>query len=255
MNARVLQIRLILVGLLAAASCPAVTSSVSDSPYSRIILRNVFDLKPPAPPPTNAPPPAPPSNLELTGVTTIFGKKQVMLNMKEQSGKSTAKMLTIGDPADEGIEVLSINESEGEVRVRNRGVESLLTFKTHGAKVPVGPAFAPPGVPRFQPPQTPQPTGITANPNAGVTPVPGAPAFTDGAVDAAATRTIPTRSVRVQPNLPQVNVPGAGVQPNQLQQQQQRPSSVEEQIIMMEINRQLNPGGPPLPPTPLTPQQ
>src|ERR1051325_336032 len=133
MNRRILTLKLIVISLLISSAGRAIPTDGGSSPYAVIIERNPFDLKPPPPPPPTEPPKAPPSNLELTGITTIFGKPEALFNVKEQNGKSSAKKLAVGDPPDDGIELLSINEADGEVRVRNRGVESTLSFKTNAA--------------------------------------------------------------------------------------------------------------------------
>jgi hypothetical protein len=155
-----------------------------------------------------------------------------------------AESFTVGEPPKEGIQVLSLNIATGEVRVSNRGVESVLSLDKNGAKPPVGPApvaptpvVAPTGIrpvgipqPQPQPGADGMPTGI------------GAPAAPGGATPTV----IPTRSIRV-PAVPQ------GQPTTQLTPE------VEAQMVLMEINRlqqqQSGQGGPPLPPTPLLPAQ
>lgn len=233
MNVRTIQFKLILVALLLSCNAPAVTSNTGSGSYAIIVERNPFGLKPPVievPPP---PPPPPPTNLELTGITTLFGKKQVFFNVKEQKGTTSAKVLTFGEVID-GIEVLAINETEGEVRMRNRGIETLLTFAKNAAKIPSGPpptATAPAVMQRFQPP--------VANPAV----VPQGNDVGLGGLGGIGEVAIPTRSIRTAP-IP-VHL--------QVQPPPQQQLSPEAQILMMEINRSLDQGGPPLPPTPLTP--
>ena len=160
MNMRMIQFELILMALLLSLNAPAVTVNTGSGAYAIIVVRNPFDLKSPV----VAPPPPPleafPSNLELTGIYVKFGRKQVLFNVKNRNGPPSSKMLTVGEVID-GIEVLSINETEGEVLVRNRGIETLLTFAKNGAKIPSG---SPPVVaPQIQPPAVNTGTPIQLN--------------------------------------------------------------------------------------------
>lgn len=238
MNKRSVQLRIIAVGLLLSFSSFAVPSDPGGSPYSVIVTRNPFELKPPPPPaPPPEPPKPPPSNLELTGISKIFGKLQAFFNVKEQNGKSSSKMLTLGEAPEDGIEVLSIDEKEGEVKVRNRGVESVLTFTKNAPKIASGPppaGFVPPPAAAPQPAFAP-PTSVFSEPNA--------PAPQPEAV-----RNIPSRSIRTPPLTPAQQQALQQQQQMLQQQHQQNKQSVEAQRILMEINSELNPGGPPLPP-------
>src|SRR5579884_1893917 len=62
-----------------AATGQADSSASTESPYSAIWTRNVFDLTPKPPPPslTNEPV-APPANIKLVGIYTIFGKRALL---------------------------------------------------------------------------------------------------------------------------------------------------------------------------------
>lgn len=242
------QLKCIVAGLLLATLAAAATTPRNAADYEGIVTRNPFQLKPPAPPEPPPPPPvAPPSNIELTGLSTAFGERRVYMTLKDQKGQPVHKAMRVGDPADDGVEVLSLDISSGEVRVRNRGIESLLTMKSHGAKVPVGAAPAPLPVPTpFRPP------GQATQPNAGGMPAgigaDGMPAGIGGAPasPAGTPAVIPTRSIRV-PAAPQ------GQPTSQAAPQLSR--EVEEQIVNIELQRLLNQGGPPLPPTPLSTSQ
>lgn len=255
--------KLILASLLLAVVARAVTKDLGDSPYKVIVERNAFDLKPPPPiiVDTN-PPPAPPSNLKLTGISSITAVPQLMLIVTEPGGKQVNKMLKEGD-RDGAIEVVSIDVKAGSAKVRNAGTEQTMSFEKDGIKLPPGPAPAPPSpfpspfarpvstaVPQpaaFTPPAFP--TGIGGGTGGNAAPT----GFTDSAAGGI---TIPTRSVRSAPVTPQA-------QPAQGQ------LSVEEQSLMIELNRHLQETGqapaattsrgravplPPLPPTPLTPR-
>lgn len=113
----------------------------TDNPYTGIVDRNVFQLRPPVlvPPPTNMPAPPPPaSKLTLTGITTIFGKTRALFTAQgtgkpQEAGKQEFYSLAVGQRAD-GIEVLSIDPKKGVVRLRNNGVEETLDFINNGAR-------------------------------------------------------------------------------------------------------------------------
>lgn len=133
------------------------------NPYQSIIDRNAFALRPPPPPPDPAasqPPPTPPSNVKLTGITSMFGpsSKRAMLEILETGPGKLPKKPTLKEGEREGtVEVVSIDVAKGLVKILNNGVESVLGFTNDVAKA--GPVAMPgftPGVPTinttFQPP-------------------------------------------------------------------------------------------------------
>jgi hypothetical protein len=246
--------------LALAAGLVAPVVLQANTPYDVIVERNPFGLKPPPPPGPVEPekPPEPPAGLDLTGITTFEGEKRAHFTVKSKDGKTPPEPKTFreGQRQDQ-IEVISIDAEKGAVRLRNSGIETVVSFETHGAKVPVGavPIPTPPGSPLIRPagiPGIPQPPGMPQ----GIGVNPAAPA-------------IPTRSIRVPP-LPQGAPQGSGItvpnasggiadagngspaaQPNNL--------TVEQVLLLMEANRiydnlQRERGipVPPMPPTPLT---
>ncbi|MBI3879141.1 MAG: hypothetical protein HY301_03640 [Verrucomicrobia bacterium] len=228
--------------LAASFAVPSAFAIATENPYQVIWERNPFQLKPPvvAPLETNAPP-APPSNIELTGITTYTGEKQVFLVLKDPQGKASHKTFTEGQRQD-AVEVLSIDVKAGAVRLRNAGVETVLTFEKGGAAIPKGAAPVPMAPPVFggggvvPPPGFPVPP-MTGQPAFNNLPTPGNanPAgFTDPS--AGAPRVIPQRSVRVPPA-----PPGAqnSVTPQALTPATP-PMTVEEQHILMSINSMLD---------------
>ena len=147
-----------------------------------------------------------------------------------------------GDEGD--IEVLEINETTSMIKFSNHGTLMTLSLERDGAKPPP-PTGAPPATVVGAPPS---PVGYpVAQPPTNVSPL---------------TRTIrqvppppmTPNAVPTQPNpaVPNVAVPQA--------QATERPLTPEEQIILMEVERERNKARiqngtlPPLPPTPLTPQ-
>ncbi len=185
----------------------------ADNPYQGIVERNVFGLKPPPPPPDPAEANKPqPANITLTGITTILGNKRVLMKTAPKPGKpgeapkEMSYILTEGQ-RDGDIEVLSIDEVAGAVKIRNAGEEMTLTFEKNGAKLPSTPAPGPvpgappalPGMPGMPAPGAPQPA---VNPG-----VPGAPG-------GANPFSIPTRALRM-PSAAGQTTPGYGNAMNQ----------------------------------------
>src|SRR5215475_11822548 len=54
----------------------------TENPYQGIIDRNVFGLRPPPPPPSNEPPKPPIPAINLTGITTLLGKKMAFMTIQ-----------------------------------------------------------------------------------------------------------------------------------------------------------------------------
>jgi hypothetical protein len=69
---------LVLSSLALGTAAQAITDS-SGGPYHGIIERNVFNLKPPAPPPAPPDPISQAPKLTLTGITTILGNKRALM--------------------------------------------------------------------------------------------------------------------------------------------------------------------------------
>jgi hypothetical protein len=261
-----------MLGLLATwtglASMQAVTSEPAVTPYAGIVDRNAFGLKPPPPPPDPETTKPPPVKITLTGITTILGNKRALMETPPPAGKpgeqpkgKQSYILTIGQREGD-IEVLDIDEKSGSVKVNNSGSIVTLTFEKDGAKLPTTPA---PGAAGAVPPipGIPGPASATAPFNSRG----GSSGFT-----------LPTRTLRTTPTPGVVNpgtinpaagmgvtvppVPGLNAGQARAQQitdqiagQQQNTMSPEQQMLMIEAEREANrnnPKFPPLPPTPLS---
>ena len=125
----------------AAAALVFCTSTVSaDSRYAPIVERNVFGLKP-MPPPVDTSKDAepPPSNITLTGIITLGGKRALMTT-PPTGGKpgvpATPESYILKEGERQGsIEVISIDEVNFVVKVRNAGQEQTLDFKNNGPEI------------------------------------------------------------------------------------------------------------------------
>jgi hypothetical protein len=236
--------------VLTGTKLHAVTDNSQGNPYLAIVERNVFGLKPPpvvAPP---KPPEAPQLNVELTGIMTIFGKKQGLFLVQEppQQGQPAKPPVTYilseGERSDK-LEVLAIDPKAGTAKISDAGREREIQFK----KLPVsalpapGLAAAQPGVPGVAPAM------------AAFNPAPGGSG--SGGVTTIGAYQMPNRMVRTAPNNPGGF---ASIAPTHTAQVTPTapPLSREEQEIMIEVNRQVykdagDPAAAILPPTSLTP--
>lgn len=207
--------------------------------YRVIIDRNPFGLKPPPPPPTNAPPVVtqPKEDLFITGITS-FGVPRAHFMTTVTKPPPVGKVpqyysLGVDEKMDQ-LEVLDINVAAKSVRVRNAGVETVMTFESNGIKPAAGPAAAPlPGAAR--PGMPPIPSAIPAPGTAGAATAslsPGSTAVTAGAARTSRVRTIPSRNVRTQPVVA-TPPPPVDAEPN--------PDAAVQDILIMEVQRQANP--------------
>lgn len=249
-------IALTLGGLIAASMPLASTADVPENPYKVISARNGFDLKPPPPSPAENKTVEPPkSDLKFTGISKIGSVKRAHIAAVDpkKAGQFTYFDIEEGTSVD-GIEVLEIDMASATVKIRNGGIESVLSFEKNaiGPVKPVGPPINP-AIPT---PGQPIPGGTAAQPNNGpiivgarnnpapipptfAPPVPaantGTPGVTAGGAAGGTTglRSIPSRNVRTAPSNP----------PNNF--------SAEEQVILLEAQRQkAAQRGVELPPTP-----
>ena len=130
----------------------------TENPYQSIVDRNVFGLRPPPPPPTTEPPKPPIPPINLTGITTILGKKLAFMTIQlpPKPGEPakpgpTSFMLTEGE-RDGDIEVVSIDEKAGSVKVSEFGTITNVTFgKLPATPAPPSVAAATGGVPGHNP--------------------------------------------------------------------------------------------------------
>ena len=203
--------------LLAGISVQTVLAEAQPNPYQAIIERNPFGLKPPPPPPDPTPvvPVIPPGKVVLTGITTMFGNPRALFEVTEtEPGKPATvrkPILHEGD-RDGALEVVSIDVEKSQVKIRNSGIETNITFDI--PKLTVA-ASALPAIGGFPP--SPLTTGIPGTPggfspanavnpgrgnpltygNSGSVPAPNARAGVPGAYGAPGTgsglRSIPTR--------------------------------------------------------------
>ncbi|HLH54015.1 MAG TPA: hypothetical protein VKY92_10420 [Verrucomicrobiae bacterium] len=267
--------------LAVCALARGITSDTADNrPYQGIIDRNVFSLKPPPPPPdpseVNKPQVV---KITLTGITTIFGDKRVLMKTAPPPGKPNegpkseqSYILTQGQREGD-IEVLEIDEKAGSVKVNNGGTVQTLTFEKDGAKLPAtqpppaaGVPGAAPGIPGLPLPKpaagvapapgtTPTfqlPTRIPRVPGIGGQTSMGAGMLPSPGIGGGAQGFLPgnTTSPTVSPTIPVSGSPGSQTQ-TILPGSQLTP---EEQAIAIEVNRQAGgPGAALLPPTMLSP--
>lgn len=224
------------------------------NPYMVITNRNAFGLQPeqPLPKPEELRPP--PAKVRLEGIMSLMGSKRAILRLLKQGvppGQEPVLMLAEGE-RDQDVEVIAIDEENNTVKIRNQGITMEITFEKERPGLGVGgssPAVLP---------TAPQPRpGIGAAPVMQLGPPPQAPtavpapAPAQPAVSPPQSQPQPAPSVSMAPAAPpQRNVRTA-----------ERPLTYEEQVILIELERErtkpLVQAGemPPLPPTELTPPE
>lgn len=130
-----------------ATGCPA----FAGNPYTDILRRNVFGLRPP-PRPATEPARGPVPKVRLTGITTILKGKRALLKVEFpgkplERPKEESYILTEGQRAGP-IEVLEINERTAQVKVNNSGMITNITFEKITA-APAAPARPVPPAPKW----------------------------------------------------------------------------------------------------------
>ncbi len=238
------------------AIVPLAQADAGANPYSSIVERNPFGLKPPPPPPdpTTATPPTPPATVILTGIHSMFGPARALLEITEQeAGKAATpkKPILREGEALGSVEVLSIDIDKSIVRIRNGPIETNLTFVAKTS--PTGPTGSMPAPP---PPLNPNMLGGAAAPTV-ISPNAGAGR---GGVTMAG-GTTPTTGAGVAPmaayrsgmgNVPPV--PGLSIPPRAVRTDNYPAMTKEQADLLLELNRIKNEGRglPPLPPTQFT---
>jgi len=243
-------------GLILHLQARAVTSDSSANPYSSIVERNVFGLRPPPPPAVEAPKPVNVPAITLQGIISAFGKKQVLFKtmMSARAGeapKETSLIMSEGERIDE-IAVLEIDEIAGTIKFDNHGTEQIKDLAKDGVKQSANIAAAPASLPGVALPRLPVVPATTVLPQ-----VTGGSSVTTfgGNVGNA---NIPGRPMRMTPATSGV---ATGVPTANAATPPERPLTREEQTVLIEVNRKLtedkvrNGELPPLPPTELTPPQ
>jgi hypothetical protein len=116
----------------------------ADNPYQDIVNRNAFALNPIPPPPPPTPPQAQnPTDVFLSGISTIGGVKKAFLRVVDKTpGRKEEFPILIEGEGQGRVDVVSINVDKGEVVIKIDGNEKTITFEK---EAPKGPA-APPGV-------------------------------------------------------------------------------------------------------------
>jgi len=248
----------------AATAVVLCTDAMSaDSRYASIVERNVFGLKPPPPPPGPEDTKPPPSNITLTGIITLGGKRALMTT-PPTGGKPGAPAMPESYILKEGeiqgaIEVISIDEVNFVVKVRNSGQEQTLDFKNNGPKLVAGPPpAAAPGAAGVKPMPGINPGGLVRpmpTPAGGVTaPMPNF----DRNVRTTATGTTGAGYQGTGVGTSLTGYGGGAGNPNATVNPVHN-LSAEEQALMVEVERErtrdrvLSGKLPPLPPTPYTP--
>ncbi|MCS7089838.1 MAG: hypothetical protein RMN51_00995 [Verrucomicrobiota bacterium] len=251
---RLLHCTLVIAWIASGTVVHSATPTLTENPYAVAAERNIFDLRP-MPKPEElapAPPPPPPTKITLQGITVLFGRKEVLLKIPESPAPGQPpkeRSLILGEGERHGpIEVVKIDPITREVEFRDSGNPVKLKLTDFIAKTPAAPApiAAVPAAPAVVRPTAPPTAGVQA----------GGPPATAVVASGPTTPGFPSRPVRTPPAAVPSPVPAAMPAPQAPQQPQ---LSLEEQIVLIELQRkateqQVQQGLlPPLPPTELTP--
>ena len=115
--------------LLMASSALGVKALTLETPYDAIAARNVFHLHsaPQAEPPPPKPTPLP--KITLTGIVTILGRPMAFITINGiKAGEPPQSLMMVEGQAADGVEVKSIDERAGIVKVLNGGEWQILDF-------------------------------------------------------------------------------------------------------------------------------
>jgi hypothetical protein len=187
--------------------------------YQTIVDRNAFGLNPPPPPSTNATEIVPPVKVNVTGFSEFGGEVKAYFVIPAKDIKDQ-QYLSLGEGQREGIlEVVKISKEDGEVRVKNSGVEMVLSLKNNNMSPP----------PKLGP-------GVTAVPtmNAPMGAAPGAqaasPVYNPAAANVVANYKPPTPQPAGGPPQPGVQPSGGMPQPGQIGQPMQQPQGNQPEL-------------------------
>lgn len=120
-----------LVTLGTLALIPTLSAAIPER-YQTIIDRNAFGLNPPTITAETNAPPAPPVTVKVSGFVKRGDEVRAYFVIPGKDAKDT-QYLTLGEGEKEGIvEVLKISNEEGEVRIKNSGIDQVLSLDKNG---------------------------------------------------------------------------------------------------------------------------
>jgi len=225
-------------GLVLNASLRADDTVLPGNPYAVVVARNIFGLNPPVAVDPYAKTIEPPVKVIPNGITTIFGKLEVLFKVPAKPGGKDAYYDLMEGQSQDDIEVVKINEKTGTVTFNNHGiVQELPLVVTPPSSTPAStPTGGNPGIPGIVP-------GGASGGNTGVNP------FTSrfgnrglrnsnnpgGGNDGANMRAVPTRG-------------GTSGQQSQMTPDEQMATTIIEKAKAVQNK---SPAAPIFPPTPL----
>jgi hypothetical protein len=104
--------------LFFAGAAPGAESGADSNPYRVIYQHSIFGLVPP-PTPADVRSAVPPPDIILNGIMNIFGRKYALFKFPANKGKSC--LLAEGQ-TDGEIQLLSVDERAGKIKINNHGV-------------------------------------------------------------------------------------------------------------------------------------
>lgn len=205
------------------------------NPYGAIVLRNVFGLSDAVVAPPPAVDPAPPPNVTLIGLSTLMSVPQAIVVVKPppMPGKPAPAeetyIMNQGERRGE-LELLRVNVKAGTAKIKLEGVESTISMRTNAPMRGGTPTPAAAG-------------GAPARPTAGYTP-PAAGGYTPPSQPGVASAGQGGYYSGGSPNGSNPDSAGglnggqSGIPPRPVRTDQPPPLSPEEQVLMIEAQRQ-----------------
>jgi hypothetical protein len=129
--------------LIFTGAARATGMGAESNPYGVIFQHSVFGLVPPQPPAAVNTATAPP-DIIVNGVMNIFGRKYALFKSQTNKGKS----YLLGEGQSNGeIELLSVDERAGEIKISNHGIIQTIALAKppapSGAPISAAPGVAP----------------------------------------------------------------------------------------------------------------
>jgi len=245
------------LGACLFAPVSRVLADAQPNQYGVIPERNIFKLRPMPviDPNAAANQKDPPSKVTLTGITTILGDALALMEVQPQGGKPKLFLMLAEGQRDGDVSLVSIDQKAGTVTIKNQDVTQTLDMADAGKRAASSPAVAGGGSP------IPSPTGG----GSGVNSIRDVRAR--GIEARRDLRTVSSGDVPALPSsgdataLPGSGATGVANPRTTTAQAEGRMPTPEEQIVQMEINRELTKDKvaagqlPPLPPPPPSAQK
>ena len=159
--------------IVLSGSARAAGPDAASNPYSVIFQHSVFGLVPPPAPPENVSAAVPPPDIALNGIMSIFGRKYALFKLPANNEKNYLLREGQGDGE---IQLLSVDERAGKIKINNHGVVQTIVLAkppatpgqpSTGAAPDAAPIIVQGNNPRLSPSEGIAPVAFDNNPTSG----------------------------------------------------------------------------------------